>query len=799
MLKRWNRFFYRNSKIGNDPDSTWKLQNEQMKTNEVYKLVNFAEGGTLIDAFDEGGVEESYEAKKARMLPFIKKEIEEKFLSHKVHLIDERQYRQFLKREEDKSKKHNEYKENNTYIVEIGSSGDILHGDGSGSAVSLDSVLSTYNGVECYWDLHKRGGVGETALHMLFVNNTPKTLTIAKMLLELYPEMAVDSYMGYDYYGETCLHFAIINNAIDAFKVLLETDHCDVHARAKGKFFIPMDIKLGAEMLKKDDYEGFAYYGEFPLSFAASVGNDQMYDLLLEKNADISRKDKFGNTALHMTVIHNKIDMYHHAVTHSNPKYRADPSVKNKDGLTPLALAAKLGRSEMFKAILDISATKYWAYSRMICNAYPLENLDSIASNGDTDWESGLMKIIQGNDDNHLNMLEGGVVTNLLNQKWKYFAREKYLRLFLSHVIHILFLSCAVYLRPFNVDELLGGTSASHIARYVFEILTCIGCMIALYYVIREMIIESPLGFLQNIQTVPSRVLYYLGCFLILLCIPFRIAKLVNVEDWILAFAIPFLWAYFLFFARGLSLTGPFVTMIYTMIKTDILRFSIIYVIILGTSGIVFFYLFKDLNVFAFQTELGSFMTLLQMSLGEFDYDAVKSSRYPPMSIILFVVYMLMVHILLLSMLIAMMTRTYETIASRIQKEWRRQWASIVIILERSYLNKEKLHFQNRYSVPIHVQRMTSEGPADNEAQSEVKAGNRSLLWVHDRGVGSGERKAAIEDHWKKTGELIAKSSMRDSQEDFNLKRKDTKPDVTDQPNVSERRKKDEELTMVDN
>lgn len=39
------------------------------------------------------------------------------------------------------------------------------------------------------------------------------------------------------------------------------------------------------------------------------------------------------------------------------------------------------------------------------------------------DWNSALMIIINGENDDHLEMLEGGVMRQLLDEKWKAFAR----------------------------------------------------------------------------------------------------------------------------------------------------------------------------------------------------------------------------------------------------------------------------------------------------------------------------------------------------------------------------------------
>jgi hypothetical protein len=40
-----------------------------------------------------------------------------------------------------------------------------------------------------------------------------------------------------------------------------------------------------------------------------------------------------------------------------------------------------------------------------------------------SDWSSALIYITDGETDEHLEMLEGGVVKQLLDEKWKTFAR----------------------------------------------------------------------------------------------------------------------------------------------------------------------------------------------------------------------------------------------------------------------------------------------------------------------------------------------------------------------------------------
>ena len=55
---------------------------------------------------------------------------------------------------------------------------------------------------EACWRLDCRGSMGETALHLLCLHNSPLHTEIAKLLLKLYPKMALDMYEGDEYYGK---------------------------------------------------------------------------------------------------------------------------------------------------------------------------------------------------------------------------------------------------------------------------------------------------------------------------------------------------------------------------------------------------------------------------------------------------------------------------------------------------------------------------------------------------------------------------------------------------------------------
>lgn len=49
------------------------------------------------------------------------------------------------------------------------------------------------------------------------------------------------------------------------------------------------------------------YWGEYPLSFAACLGQEECYRLMLSRGADPDAQDTNGNTVLHLLVIYQKI------------------------------------------------------------------------------------------------------------------------------------------------------------------------------------------------------------------------------------------------------------------------------------------------------------------------------------------------------------------------------------------------------------------------------------------------------------------------------------------------------------
>ncbi|VDO30619.1 unnamed protein product, partial [Onchocerca flexuosa] len=293
------------------------------------------------------------------------------------------------------------------------------------------------------WRLNKRGVEGETIIHLLLNREEPMCSEIARILITRYPGLANDIYLGDEMFGQSALHLAIVHDDYETVHLLLQNS-AEVNARACGTFFLPENQKTSR---KSTDYQGYAYYGEYPLAFAACFGNKDIYDLLIQYGADPNLQDMFGNTILHI-----------YAVRHwAKP---ADPNIVNAAGLTPLTLATKLGRKDIFEEMLELmkvvrTFTEFWRFSDMTCSAYPLTALDTIRPDGSTNYDSALMTVINGSTGEHLDMIGSEVIQRLLADKWKAFASRKLFERLGLLILHLIFLCFVVYMRPTDPERLM--------------------------------------------------------------------------------------------------------------------------------------------------------------------------------------------------------------------------------------------------------------------------------------------------------------------------------------------------------
>jgi hypothetical protein len=375
---------------------------------------------------------------------------------------------------------------------------------------------------------------------------------LARCLIKTYPQLVNDIYLGKEYFGESCIHFALVNNDMDFLKFLIEQGSLLNH-QARGTFFLPVDQKESHRndryCSQETDYKGDTYYGEYPLSFAASLGNKEMYSYLLSKGANPDVKDSFGNTALHMMVIHKQSDMYVYAMSAILPRRPKEQS--NGYNRTPLILAAMTGAPDMFKVIVALKKESHWTYGKMECNSHDLTGIDSInPTQGDIDPQSALILTLNGTSQAHLEMLETTIIARVLEQKWITFGKRMFGTSLLRVLLYLLCLSIAIYTR--RSGNLLSVNDGQDVVRVLFEILVVLGAASYIGYdLIRELTKAGPTTAVKTwVRDAPMKLLFLCSCCLVTLVVIGRFADYRPIEDVCLSLMAVGSWSYLLFYCR---------------------------------------------------------------------------------------------------------------------------------------------------------------------------------------------------------------------------------------------------------
>ncbi|ALC48690.1 iav [Drosophila busckii] len=718
----------------------------------LYKLADYKRGGDLIDAINTGGLIAVEQLIREQFGVFM-------YNDGKGQVINRAEFLRW------------KYRDHTEVTIPIEAS------------LSIHDPLGKWEDHKACWQMQYRGALGESLLHVLIICDSKIHTKLARVLLRVFPNLALDVMEGEEYLGASALHLSIAYSNNELVADLIEAG-ADINQRAIGSFFLPRDQQR-TNPAKSTDYEGLAYMGEYPLAWAACCANESVYNLLVDCGADPDAQDSFGNMILHMVVVCDKLDMFGYALRH--PKTPAKNGIVNQTGLTPLTLACKLGRAEVFREMLELSAREFWRYSNITCSGYPLNALDTLLPDGRTNWNSALFIILNGTKPEHLDMLDGGIIQRLLEEKWKTFAQNQFLKRLLILSTHLLCLSVSVYLRPAhdgedeaadapataalkleiengdNADADGDDYNAQTVARYCAELATIAGVLSYVIFQQGDEIKNQGLSaFLKQLVSkqfihlfiyfiiypiqshAPAKAIFLFSNLLILACIPFRLIGDTDTEEAILIFAVPGSWFLLMFFAGAIRLTGPFVTMIYSMITGDMFTFGIIYSIVLCGFSQAFYFLYKghpQVQSTMFNTYTSTWMALFQTTLGDYNYPDLNQTTYPNLSKTVFVIFMIFVPILLLNMLIAMMGNTYVTVIEQSEKEWMKQWAKIVVTLERAVPQSDAKGYLEAYSIPL--------GPADDTG-FEV----RGVMVIKSKSKTRAKQRKGAVSNWKRVGRV---------------------------------------------
>ncbi|XP_026750647.2 uncharacterized protein LOC113511229 [Galleria mellonella] len=689
----------------------------------LYKLADYKKGGLLLETYAKGGMVAAEKLIREEFSAYM-------YAGGRGRVINRAEYLRW------------KFRDHEQVVLPIEAS------------LSPHDPLAKWEDHMACWQMCYRGALGESLLHVLIICDTKIHTRLARTLVKCFPKLSSDVVEGEEYLGASSLHLAIAYSNNELVQDLVEAG-ADVNQRAIGSFFLPRDQQC-VPPARVTNYEGLAYLGEYPLAWTACCANEAVYNLLLDSGADPDAQDSFGNMILHMVVVCDKLDMFGYALRH--PKVPASNGRMNLAGFTPLTLACQLGRASVFREMLELSAREFWRYSNITCSAYPLNALDTLLPDGRTNWNSALFIILNGTKQEHLNMLDGGIIQRLLEEKWKTFARKKFLKRLMILMLHLLLLSVSVYLRHSSAEadahpnwglEVIDWRSGLRLASELGTILSTL-CYIILQQG-DEIKNQGLVAYFKQLIHEPAKFIFLASNLLLLACIPARLSRQTMTEEAILIFLLPGSWFLLMFFAGAVKLTGPFVTMIYSMITGDMFTFGIIYCIVLFGFSQSFYFLYRgfpNVQSTLYSSYPSTWMALFQITLGDYSYTDLGLTTYPNLAKTVFAVFMVFVPILLLNMLIAMMGNTYAHVIEQSEKEWVKQWAKIVVSLERSVAQDDAHRYLQEYSIGL--------GPSDDPRYEQ-----RAVMVIKSKAKTRAKQRKGALANWKRVGKVTISELRR--------------------------------------
>ncbi|CAL8363694.1 unnamed protein product [Lota lota] len=518
------------------------------------------------------------------------------------------------------------------------------------------------------------------------------------------------AYTDVYYEGHTSLHIAIERRSMHYIQLLVSKG-ANVHARAVGKFF---------QQQKGPSF----YFGELPLSLAACTNQPAVVDYLMENEhqpADVSVKDSQGNTVLHALVLvaDNSPEntkfitaMYDHILTATarlHPKMKLEDMV-NLRGLTPIKLAAKTGKIDLFRHILhrefQSGPTKHlsrkfteWVYGPVHSSLYDLAYLDSCQD------ESVLEILVYGSDiPNRHEMLTIEPLSKLLDEKWSRFARYIFVFYFLFYLVYLFVFTFIAYNKkgdkpPFPIEHTTEG--------YLYLSAQLFTAVSSVYFFIRGICDVKSKG--PRLHSLLIDGYFELLFLLQAVCFLITTGLYIWERQEYLGFLVSCLalsWVNLLYYFRGNKHLGIYSVMIQKMILGDIMRFLFVYMVfLLGFSAAVVTLLIEPPVTNATQSrslfepltgaeEDGcqkptyrnftyTTLELFKFTIGMGDLEFTEHYKYKEVFYVLLISYIILTYILLLNMLIALMSSTVEKITKESTSIWLLQRAITILDLEK--------------------------------------------------------------------------------------------------------------------
>ncbi|XP_066568498.1 transient receptor potential cation channel subfamily V member 6-like [Amia ocellicauda] len=556
-------------------------------------------------------------------------------------------------------------------------------------------------------DMFQRGALGETALHVaVLFDNLEASVT----LMEGVPDLINEPMTSDLYEGVTALHVAVLNQNVNLVHELIVRGSDVSLTRAMGWYF-------------KKKRGGLFYFGEHVLSFAASMGNEEIVSMVIEAGADIRAQDSLGNTVLHiltlqpsktiscqifdllMQLADRQVATGHRQVDKGRKGSQEQVGVSldllpNHRGLTPLKLAAKEGNLVMFQHMVGRRRRVQWSLGPVTSTLYDLTEIDSWS-----DRRSVLELIVSSSNREARRVLEVTPVRQLASLKWQLYGQLYFRCLLLLYLLYLgCFTLCCFYrpLQPVPSNYTLEypGSSTIYIQkplqesyishedhlRLIGEIFSVVGALVILLLEIPNILhVGAKRYFGQTVLGGPFHVILIGYACLVLVILVLRLTSS-DGEMVVMAIALVLGWCNVMYFARGFEMLGPYMIMIQKIIFGDLTKFIWLSILVLMgfSTALWMVYMTQDPSAMPpYSSFPVSLFSQFELSVGLVDLPVDHTLRTPAVVHVLHVCFSVVSYLLLLNLLIAMMSDTHWRVAQERDEVWRAQVVATTIMLER--------------------------------------------------------------------------------------------------------------------
>ncbi|TSR04333.1 Transient receptor potential cation channel subfamily V member 4 [Bagarius yarrelli] len=462
------------------------------------------------------------------------------------------------------------------------------------------------------------------------------------------------------------------------------------------------------------------YRGELPLSLASCTNQPALVHYLIEnshKKADLRRQDSRGNTVLHalVRVADNTREntrfvtkMYDLLLINSAKLYpECNPEeVLNNDGMSPLMMAAKLGKIGVFQHIIRREIKddevrhlcrkfKDWAYGPVYSSLYDLSYLDTCGE------DVSVLEILVYNSriENRHEMLAVEPINELLRAKWQKFASMTFYISVVSYLITMIIFTLVAYYRPSGGSPPYPYVTTGDKLRLAGELITLSSGLFFFLSNIKDLFLKKCPAVSSLFIDGSFQLLYFVYSVLVLVTAALYLAG-VQAYVMVMVCALVLGWMNSLYFTRGFKLTGTYSIMIQKILFKDLFRFLLVYVLfMIGYASALVSLLNQcppnstdtswDITKRSYCRDTAAFSTFLldlfklTIGLGDLE-ELLQGMQYPAVCLILVVTYIVLSFVLLLNMLIALMGQTVSKVSKQSKKIWKLQ-RSLPVCLRKKF------------------------------------------------------------------------------------------------------------------